>query len=736
PADTPVASLFDIDDDDDDLPIANKAEPTEPAEPAEPIDTLVASLFDTDDDDDFSPVEQTEPADTLVAGLFEEEEEEEEEEVDSKPPSGLAARLFAAAGVDAEESAEISKTVDLLESEPDPELEEPAIGLAERLLEASTTDDYEPAESSAIDTEFGLDQIAEAELPPIGLAERLLEADTTDDDKPFESSIIDTEYSLDQAAEAKKPTTDLAARLLEASQDDDDESELESESFESSVTDTQAPTSHLAARFLETADDDEKAADLSVSERPATQELNIELSSRLDDLLAEQDSRSIESPDDLISKDPSPVLSEAEELSEDSYSQTTEVPIVADHLNRQGTSTVEQMEPFQNDEEPRDQTVSNIEPEVEDFEVLSKDEAPYDVDEMVANLTLEIVESERSEELSEQSSQFAFLEEIVESELTLADDKIGIQEPELIMEELITEESITQTYEPDIETATDVEQMTDDEELSESETYLQDTPVRMHDLPRDRMPFPETSLEVPQLDSHEFKTTDQKGYLSEASEFSSLEETSDILPVQTEPLQETASTPAPIEPPPPPVYQQAPEPAPAPIEPPPQPVYQQAPEPAPEPIEPPPQPVYQQASEPAPAPIEPPPQPVYQQAPAPVVEQAPSIDESIIALARDIISKAVELGCTDVHFEPSSEGLVLKYLAGGEILADVTFPKEIEPTIVASYKALAGLNPAECRLSQSNTFQTNDYGAYVSMSVSTFPSQTGEHVQISIVPTA
>jgi hypothetical protein len=107
-------------------------------------------------------------------------------------------------------------------------------------------------------------------------------------------------------------------------------------------------------------------------------------------------------------------------------------------------------------------------------------------------------------------------------------------------------------------------------------------------------------------------------------------------------------------------------------------------------------------------------------------------NSSIMLLAHEIIGKATQKRCSDIHLEPDASGVTLRYFLHGELLADCVLPGEIHQALVSSYKIIAGLNPNELRKPQDKKIVTDVEADRVELRITTLPSDHGEMVAISM----
>ncbi|MFA7338716.1 MAG: ATPase, T2SS/T4P/T4SS family [Candidatus Obscuribacterales bacterium] len=105
---------------------------------------------------------------------------------------------------------------------------------------------------------------------------------------------------------------------------------------------------------------------------------------------------------------------------------------------------------------------------------------------------------------------------------------------------------------------------------------------------------------------------------------------------------------------------------------------------------------------------------------------------SVMLLAHEIIGKATQKRCSDIHLEPDISGVSLRYFLHGELLADCMLPLEIHGALVGSYKVIAGLNPQELVKPQDKKFITRVEEDEVELRITTIPTDNGEMVAISM----
>ncbi len=108
--------------------------------------------------------------------------------------------------------------------------------------------------------------------------------------------------------------------------------------------------------------------------------------------------------------------------------------------------------------------------------------------------------------------------------------------------------------------------------------------------------------------------------------------------------------------------------------------------------------------------------------------QAPTV-----RLAAGIVAEAVRLGASDIHVEPQSDGLRIRYRVDGLLRDVMRVPRSAAPALVSRLKIVSGLDIAERRLPQDGRTRLNIEGASVDARVATMPSVHGEKVVIRLL---
>ncbi|HSW35549.1 MAG TPA: ATPase, T2SS/T4P/T4SS family, partial [Candidatus Limnocylindrales bacterium] len=114
--------------------------------------------------------------------------------------------------------------------------------------------------------------------------------------------------------------------------------------------------------------------------------------------------------------------------------------------------------------------------------------------------------------------------------------------------------------------------------------------------------------------------------------------------------------------------------------------------------------------------------------PAVEVAEAP-----VVKIVNSLIHRAIEEGASDIHLEPTGEGLRIRMRLDG-ILHDLTSPPQYaQAHIIARVKIMADLDVAEKRLPQDGNIQVQHSRDGINLRVSTMPTIHGEKVVIRLL---
>lgn len=111
------------------------------------------------------------------------------------------------------------------------------------------------------------------------------------------------------------------------------------------------------------------------------------------------------------------------------------------------------------------------------------------------------------------------------------------------------------------------------------------------------------------------------------------------------------------------------------------------------------------------------------------VESAP-----VVQLVDVILAEAVRSRASDVHVEPQSTDLRIRYRVDGLLRDAMTVPRNARAAVISRIKILAGLDIAERRRPQDGRARLAVDGTHVEARVSTLPTMHGEKVVIRVLP--
>ena len=98
----------------------------------------------------------------------------------------------------------------------------------------------------------------------------------------------------------------------------------------------------------------------------------------------------------------------------------------------------------------------------------------------------------------------------------------------------------------------------------------------------------------------------------------------------------------------------------------------------------------------------------------------------VIKLVNHIISEAIEKRASDIHLEPFTEDLILRYRIDGMLHEFEAPPKKLNSAITTRIKIMAKLDISERRLPQDGRIKLKILGKDIDMRVSTLPTLYGK----------
>ena len=105
----------------------------------------------------------------------------------------------------------------------------------------------------------------------------------------------------------------------------------------------------------------------------------------------------------------------------------------------------------------------------------------------------------------------------------------------------------------------------------------------------------------------------------------------------------------------------------------------------------------------------------------------------IIRLVESIFKQSITYRATDIHIEPHSDGVKVRYRIDGVLYKGLEFPLEKLPEVVSRIKIIAQLDITEHRLPQDGHLTVKTRNSEYDLRISTLPSRYGEKVVIRIL---
>jgi general secretion pathway protein E len=112
---------------------------------------------------------------------------------------------------------------------------------------------------------------------------------------------------------------------------------------------------------------------------------------------------------------------------------------------------------------------------------------------------------------------------------------------------------------------------------------------------------------------------------------------------------------------------------------------------------------------------------------------AQTADSPVIRLLNVVLTEAIQQGASDIHFEPSEQGVIIRYRIDGVLQMRHAPPKELQTQLITRIKVLAQLDIAEQRLPQDGRIKLKIGGREIDFRVSTIPIVYGERVVLRIL---
>ena len=105
----------------------------------------------------------------------------------------------------------------------------------------------------------------------------------------------------------------------------------------------------------------------------------------------------------------------------------------------------------------------------------------------------------------------------------------------------------------------------------------------------------------------------------------------------------------------------------------------------------------------------------------------------VVNIVDQILTQAVEAGCSDIHFEPNESCLGVRFRLDGELFEALALPLGLKNALVSRLKIMANMDIAEKRLPQDGRFQLLFSGEKVDFRAATLPTISGEKIMLRVL---
>ena len=117
-----------------------------------------------------------------------------------------------------------------------------------------------------------------------------------------------------------------------------------------------------------------------------------------------------------------------------------------------------------------------------------------------------------------------------------------------------------------------------------------------------------------------------------------------------------------------------------------------------------------------------------------IIDQDDDEEASVVKFVNQIIREALDQRATDIHVEPLSTNLRIRYRIDGRLI-EVAVPeniKALQSSVIARLKIMARLDIAERRVPQDGRINLQFEGATIDVRVATVPTVEGESVSLRL----
>lgn len=105
----------------------------------------------------------------------------------------------------------------------------------------------------------------------------------------------------------------------------------------------------------------------------------------------------------------------------------------------------------------------------------------------------------------------------------------------------------------------------------------------------------------------------------------------------------------------------------------------------------------------------------------------------VVDAVNSIIITAVNIGASDIHFDPTDEGITVRLRIDGVLNDYFLLPVDIKQNVITRIKIMAGMNITETRLPQDGGIKDTINNRDLDLRVSSLPTKRGEKIVIRIL---
>jgi len=105
----------------------------------------------------------------------------------------------------------------------------------------------------------------------------------------------------------------------------------------------------------------------------------------------------------------------------------------------------------------------------------------------------------------------------------------------------------------------------------------------------------------------------------------------------------------------------------------------------------------------------------------------------VVRLVKAMLHGAINAGSSDVHLEPHTPEMRVRYRVDGELQQVMTIPRHIEESVIARIKVMADMDTTESRRPQDGRLSIVEGSVRVNFRVSTIPTVGGEKVVLRLL---